>query len=87
MEGLTLAGECQYNGESQSQNDGISPEFVVVNLKLSSQDLFAKGLRATLAAYNLFDRVYDHPTAASVLQTTIPQNGLVLWGNLSYKID
>ncbi len=85
-EKLTIAGEFQYNGASLSEPGELVPGFALVNLKLYAHGLFAKGLDATLAAYNLFDTRYYLPDSPFLVQDSIQQNGLVLWGGLSYQL-
>jgi iron complex outermembrane receptor protein len=85
-EGLSAAGEFQYTGASLSEPSALVPGYAVVNLKLYASGLFAKGLDATLAAYNLFDTRYYLPDSPFLRQDSIQQNGLVLWGSLSYQL-
>ncbi len=86
VENLSVAGECQYNGASLGDERELTHEFALFNLKLYSARLFADGLEANLAAYNLFDTRYKLPVANYLSQETLEQDGRTLWASLSCKM-
>jgi len=82
---LILSGEFQFRGESVGTNGAVAGEYGLVNLKAYFPHFLRDDLEATLAAYNLLDARYAHTASTSHLQATLPQDGLVVWGKLSWR--
>lgn len=84
---LVLTGELLYRSAVQTLDPAVTiGEATIVNLTLSSRDLIAKGLDASVSIHNLLDRRDYHPGAAEHLPIAqIPQDGLTVAARLTYR--
>ncbi len=83
---LTVAGECQFTGASYGFTGAWAQGYTIFNLKLYSPHFIWENLEANLAFYNLFDTRYYNPVANQFVQQVLPQEGLVIWARLGYRL-
>lgn len=82
---LTLSGEFQFRGGSYGTNGAWTGEYGSVNLKAYLPKFLLPGMEANLAVYNLLDARFSHPASNAHLQTSLPQDGLVVWAHLGWR--
>ena len=84
---LTVQGECQFTGSSKGTSGVWVPDATIFNLKFYSPHFIWENVEANLTFYNLFNTAYYDPANDNIYPLqSIQQNGLVIWGKLSYKL-
>lgn len=83
---LTVAGECQFTAATYGFTNVWAQDYTLFNLKLYSPHFIWDNMEANLDFYNLFDTRYSQPVANEFKQLTMPQDGLVIWARLGYKL-
>jgi iron complex outermembrane receptor protein len=81
---LRLGYELQYNSARQAWDGSRVPGHALSNLHLRA-DRVMKGLDLSLGIYNLFDRRYQHPAAATNWQTALDQDGRAWRARMEYR--
>jgi iron complex outermembrane receptor protein len=82
---LFLALEARYLSDRQTVLGGRVGGYFVSNATVSAANL-ARGLIVSLSAYNLFNRFYQDPGSAGLIENGITQDGRTLRLKITYRL-
>jgi outer membrane receptor for ferrienterochelin and colicins len=85
MTGLRAGYELQFYGKRKTLEGTYTKSYLLSNLNLVTDIRWVKGLNASLAFYNLFNKNYEHPASDINWQNSLPQLGRTVRFRLDYR--